>query len=89
MSPLCRKTCWPSADVLAGEEDLAALVDDPRRDRRLRHVGAVGEQPEDEEADEDDQGDGLDPALRDQELAPSGVATRLILRRRPDRISPG
>jgi hypothetical protein len=70
--PVLEKDPLALAHVPAREEDLAAVVDDPRRNRRLRLVGAVGKEAEDEEADEDDQGDSLDPALRDQELTPSG-----------------
>ena len=76
MRPLCRKTCWPLRDVLAGVEHAPVRVDDALRDRRLGHVGAVGEQAEDEEAEQDDQQHRLDPALRDQQLPPLGLLHR-------------
>ena len=59
----------PAHDVVAREDDLAVRIDDLRGDRRLLGVRAVGKQPEDEEAEEDDECDGLDPALRDEQLA--------------------
>ena len=65
------------ADVLAREQRLPRRVDDPVRDRRVGAVGPVGEQPEDEEPEQEDDDRGLDPALRDQELAP-----RVLLRHR-------
>ena len=70
MSPLCRKTLWPRETSAAGEDDAPLRVDDALRHRRMRDVGAVGEQAEDEEADEDHQDRGLDPCPRDQQLAP-------------------
>ena len=54
-------------DVTAGEQHLAALVDDTRRHRRMLLVLAVGEQAEDEEPDQDHQDDRLHPRTRDQQ----------------------
>jgi hypothetical protein len=52
--PVLEKHLLALAHVLVGEEDLAALVDHPRRNRRLRLVRAVGKKAENEEAKEDD-----------------------------------
>ena len=84
--PVVQEDLLALADVLAREEDVPLPVDDPLGDGRLRLVGAVGEQAEDEEAEQDDERDGLEPALRDQELTPSGGRHWLLLRRRTDRI---
>ena len=46
----------------------AARVDDAVRDRRIRLVGAVGQQAEDEETDNDDQAGDLQPGAGNQQL---------------------
>ena len=68
--PVVEEHLLALADVVPGEEDGAALVDDARRHRRVRHVRPVGEQSEDEEPAEDDEDHRLDPDLRDQKRTP-------------------
>src|SRR6266540_3755529 len=54
-------------DIPLGIEHASGRIDDPLRDRRLRLVGAVGEQPKNEKAEKDHQYDGLEPSPRNEQ----------------------
>ena len=77
ISPELRKIFWPWLTSLP-VKSVCRRVDDPLGHGRMGHVRAVGEQPEDEEADDHDEDDGLEPGLRDQELAPTGWNVQVV-----------
>ena len=65
--PVVQEDLLALLNVPAGVEDPALRIDDPLRNRRVRHVRAIREQPEDEEPAHDNQKRGLDPHSRDQQ----------------------
>ncbi len=65
--PVVQEDLLALLDVPAGVEDPALRIDDSLRNRRVRHVRAVGQQPEDEEPAHDHQQGGLDPHSGNQQ----------------------
>jgi hypothetical protein len=65
-------------DLLAGlnvearENNVSVWSDNAPWNRRLTRVSAIGEQTEHEKTKEEHDDDGLNPALRDQQLTPPG-----------------
>ena len=62
-----QKELLPLLDIATGIDDPILRIDDPLRNRRMRHVRAVSQQPEDEEPAQDDQKSGLHPTSRNQQ----------------------
>ena len=65
--PVVQEDLLALLDVPAGVEDPALRIDDSLRNRRVRHVRAVGQQPEDEEPAHDHQQRRLDPHSGNQQ----------------------